>query len=201
VPRPGKGGRFEGWDRYGSAVNTVWQDFPVWGLWLYDTTTAPAAVLDIAERTHPRIVSPTGDRRASGRYQDATAFEPLPYAPDPLEGSPPLTELASPSPAQARHALTQIGRGRIPGTALQDLLLSLTEAVSNAQRSGRPPATVRIWAAPDRIVVTVHETGHGPGRSPGGPGSRPRQHQRPAARTRAVGHPPARHRRHAQACS
>jgi hypothetical protein len=29
VPHPGNGGRFEGWDRYEAAVNTVWQDFPV----------------------------------------------------------------------------------------------------------------------------------------------------------------------------
>jgi MEDS: MEthanogen/methylotroph, DcmR Sensory domain len=41
VPHPGNGGRFEGWDRYECAVNTVWQDFPVWGRCLYDTTTAP----------------------------------------------------------------------------------------------------------------------------------------------------------------
>ncbi|MGC1287220.1 MAG: MEDS domain-containing protein, partial [Streptosporangiaceae bacterium] len=31
VPHPGNGGQFEGWDRYEAAVNTVWQDFPVWG--------------------------------------------------------------------------------------------------------------------------------------------------------------------------
>jgi MEDS: MEthanogen/methylotroph, DcmR Sensory domain len=52
VPHPGNGGRFEGWDRYESAVNTIWQDFPVWGRCLYDTTTAPQAVLDAVERTH-----------------------------------------------------------------------------------------------------------------------------------------------------
>ena len=93
VPHPGNGGWFEGWDRYESAVNTVWQDFPVWGRCLYNPTTTPAAVLDIVEQTHPRIVSPSGQRRASGRYQGASAFEGLPYAPDPLEGSTPLVEL------------------------------------------------------------------------------------------------------------
>jgi len=65
VPHPGNGGRFEGWDRYESAVNIVWQDFPVWGRCLYDTTTAPQAVLDAVERTHPRIVSPSGQHRAA----------------------------------------------------------------------------------------------------------------------------------------
>jgi anti-sigma regulatory factor (Ser/Thr protein kinase) len=162
VPHPGNGERFEGWDRYESAVNTVWQDFPVWGRCLYDTATAPAAVLDIVERTHPRIVSPSGQRRASDRYQDAAVFEGLPYAPDPLEDSAPTIELVNRSAAEARHALTQIGPGRIPATALDDLLIGVSEAISNAQRHGRPPATVRIWATPARIVVTVHDKGRGP---------------------------------------
>src|SRR5215831_1455147 len=77
VPHPGNGRRFEGWDRYECAVNYVWQDFPVWGLCLYDTATAPAAVLDVVERTHPRIVSPSGDRQLSGRYQHVSEFRGL----------------------------------------------------------------------------------------------------------------------------
>jgi anti-sigma regulatory factor (Ser/Thr protein kinase) len=162
VPHPGNGGRFEGWDRYESAVNTVWQDFPVWGRCLYDISTAPQAVLDVVERTHPHIVSPKGQRRASDRYQDAQVFEGLQYAPDPLEDSPPLAVLVNRPAADARHALARIARGRIPGTALDDLLIGVTEAVTNAQCHGRPPATVRIWASPDSIVVTVHDTGPGP---------------------------------------
>jgi anti-sigma regulatory factor (Ser/Thr protein kinase) len=162
VPHPGNGGRFEGWDRYESAVNTVWQDFPVWGRCLYDTITTPAPVLDIVERTHPRIVSPSGERRASDRYQGASAFEGLPYTPDPLEDSTPLVELVNRPAADARHALAQIGRCRIPATTLDDLLIGVSEAVTNAQRHGRPPVTVRIWATPGRIVVTVHDTGRGP---------------------------------------
>lgn len=162
VPHPGNGGRFEGWDRYESAINTVWQDFPVWARCLYDTATAPAAVLDVAERTHPLIVSPSGDRRAGHRYQDVSVFEALPYAPDSLEDSTPVVQLVNRSAADARQALTQAGRGRVSAATLQDLLIGVTEAVSNTQRHGRPPATVRIWTAPDRIVVTVHDVGHGP---------------------------------------
>jgi anti-sigma regulatory factor (Ser/Thr protein kinase) len=119
-------------------------------------------VLDIVERTHPRIVSPAGDRRASDRYQDVLVFEGLPYAPDPLEDSAPTIELVNRSAADARHALTQTGPGRIPATTLDDLLIGVSEAVTNARRHGRPPATVRIWATPGRIVVTVHDTGRGP---------------------------------------
>jgi anti-sigma regulatory factor (Ser/Thr protein kinase) len=162
VPHPGNGGRFEGWDRYESAVNTVWQDFPVWGRCLYDTTTTPPAVLDIVERTHPRIVLPSGVRRASARYQGARVFEGLPYVPDPLEDTPPVAELVNRSTAEARRALTQACRDRVPAAALQDLLIGATEAITNAERHGRPPVTVRIWVALDHIVVTVHDTGHGP---------------------------------------
>jgi len=162
VPHPGNGGRFEGWDRYEAAVNTVWQDFPVWGRCLYDTTTTPPAVADVVERTHPRLVSLSGQRRASGRYQNAQVFEGLPYAPDPLEGTAPVAELVNRPAAEARHTLARLARGRVPGAILQDLLIGVTEAVTNAQRHGRQPATVRIWAAAGRVVVTVHDAGRGP---------------------------------------
>ena len=162
VPHPGNGGRFEGWDRYECAVNTVWQDFPVWGLCLYDTATAPAEVVDVVERTHPRIVSPSGGRQRSGRYQHRTEFHGVAVAPDPLEQSAPIVELTGSSAASARRVLTQIGGGRVPGAALADLLLGTSEAVNNALQHGRPPASIRIWAGPDRIVVHVHDTGPGP---------------------------------------
>src|SRR5690348_775704 len=152
VPHPGNGGWFEGWDRYEAAVNIVWQDFPVWGRCLYDAATAPRAVLDAVERTHPRIVSPSGQRRESGRYQDPAGFEGLPYAPDPLEGTAPAAKLVDRPAADARHLLARIADGRVPATIATDLLIGVTEAVTNAQRHGRPPVTVRIWAAGERVV-------------------------------------------------
>ena len=162
LPHPGNGGRFDGWDRYEAAVNTVWDDFPVWGLCLYDTATSPAVVLDAAERTHPRIVSPSGTRRANGRFQQLADFQALPPVPDPLEQTTPIIELVDRSAAEVRGALIQIGLGRVADTILDDLLLGVTVAVSNAMAHGRPPATVRIWAAPDRIVISVHDQGRGP---------------------------------------
>jgi anti-sigma regulatory factor (Ser/Thr protein kinase) len=162
VPHPGNGRRFDVWDRYECALNTVWQDLPVWSRCLYDTTTAPPAVLEVVERTHPRLVSPSGQRRASERYQEAPVFAPLPAAPDPLEAATPLVELTGRPAAETRHALAQIGRSRINNTTLTDLIIGASEAVSNALRHGRPPVTVRIWATSDRIVVTVHDTGPGP---------------------------------------
>ena len=162
LPHSGNAGSFEGWDRYEAAVNTVWDDFPVWGLCLYDTATAPAAVLTVAVRTHPSIVSPSGTHRANDRFQDASEFEALPFAPDPLEQTRPMIEQVDRPAADARQALAQIGRGRVADAILEDLAIGVTVAVSNALVHGRGPVTVRFWATPDRIVITVHDQGRGP---------------------------------------
>jgi anti-sigma regulatory factor (Ser/Thr protein kinase) len=162
VPHPGNGGRFEGWDRYECALNTVWGSMPVWGLCLYDRVTAPAEVIDVIERTHPRIAPGDGRHLLSARFQDSSQFRGLPPRPDPLEATPPLVELVNRSAAETRHALESLGRGRVPEDMLADLLIGVSEAVNNAVKHGRPPTTVRIWAGAARLVITVHDTGPGP---------------------------------------
>jgi anti-sigma regulatory factor (Ser/Thr protein kinase) len=162
VPHEGNGGRFAGWDRYESAANTVWDQFPVWSRCLYDAATAAPRVLDTAARTHPRIVLPSGQYQTSRRYQEAADFQPLPPDPDPLERSAPAIELSDPSLAQIRHAIASIGAGQVPDRALEDLETGASVAVSNARRYGCPPVTVRIWAASGRILVHVHDTSPGP---------------------------------------
>jgi anti-sigma regulatory factor (Ser/Thr protein kinase) len=162
VPHEGNGGRFAGWDCYESAINTIWDQFPVRSRCLYDATTAAPRVLDIARRTHPRIALPSGQFQLNDRYQDPAAFQPLPRDPDPLERTAPALQVSDPSPAQIRHAVTSIGHGQVPAPALRDLEIGVSEAVSNAWRHGRPPVTARIWAAPGRILVHVHDTGPGP---------------------------------------
>ena len=126
----GNGGNFDGWDRYEAAVNTVWDDFPVWGLCLYDAATAPAAVFDVVERTHPRLVSASGTRQASSRFQEIADFEALPPTPDPLEGTTPMIELVDASAAEARRVLVQVGRGHVADTILNELLIGVSEAVA-----------------------------------------------------------------------
>lgn len=45
---------------------------------------------------------------------------------------------------------------------LDGLVLAVSEAVTNAHVHGRPPVTLRTWTAPDRVVVTIGDTGPGP---------------------------------------
>jgi anti-sigma regulatory factor (Ser/Thr protein kinase) len=70
--------------------------------------------------------------------------------------------MSNPSAAQVRHVLTSLGHGRVPGTALEDLMFGVGEAVSNARRHGGPPVTARVWAGSGRVLVHVHDTGPGP---------------------------------------
>lgn len=162
VPHAGNGGRFNGWDRYESAVNTVWDDLPMRSMCLYDATTVSATVRDVVERTHRRVHTPAGAPRTNNRYQDPAEFTGVPAEPDPLETTPLHIELHDPTPAQARHAMARSGQGFVTDTILGELGIGLSEAVSNAIIHGRPPVTVRIWIHPGRVLIHIHDSGNGP---------------------------------------
>jgi anti-sigma regulatory factor (Ser/Thr protein kinase) len=162
VPHEGNGGRFAGWDRYESAVNLVWQDYPVYSRCLYDATTVADRVRDVVERTHRRFVTADGGAIASPRYQEVADYERLPPAVDPLEAARPTVALVNPSPRETRRRVAGTARGRVDAAAFDELLFAVSEAVLNAHLHGRRPVTVGVWTAPDRIAVHVHDTGPGP---------------------------------------
>ncbi len=178
VPHPGVGVPWEWWARYEAAANTVYNEFPMYGLCPYDTRTAPAEVLDHARRTHAYVVMPDGRRERSPLYQDPRDFlaTAVNSWEDPLEALPPAVELVDPVVRHARLAVA--GLQDIAGLAVDDLnglVLSTSEAVTNALLYGRAPVRVRAWAVPGRIVVTVTDSGPGPADPSSGlmPGSGP----------------------------
>jgi anti-sigma regulatory factor (Ser/Thr protein kinase) len=165
VPHPGGGVPWEWWARYEAAVNELYDEFPMYGLCPYDTRTASPEVLEDVRRTHTHVVSADGHRLPSAAYQKSREFLATAVTPwaDPIGASTPALELSDPSPARARDAI-----GVLQATAALDqedlagLLLSVSEAVSNAIMHGRPPVRLRAWAEPGRIVVTVTDGGLGP---------------------------------------
>ena len=162
VPHEGNGGRFAGWDRYESAVNIVWQDYPVYSRCLYDATTVANPVRDVVERTHRRLLTADGGATASPRYQEVTDYVRLPPAADPLEAAPPAVALVNASPRQTRLRVAEAAHGRIDAATVDELRFAVSEAVTNAHLYGQRPITVRVWTGPDRIVVRVHDNGPGP---------------------------------------
>ncbi|AVT29625.1 transcriptional regulator [Plantactinospora sp. BC1] len=163
VPRAALGATWDWWARYESAINHAYDSFPLWSMCAYDTRITPAPVLEDVLRTHPRVVTADG-RRPSETYTEPKAYltEERAALPDPIQRTPPLVELVDPSPTRARQAVYQADSGVLPIEEVEDLVVAVSETVTNALRHGRPPVRFRLWAGVDRIVVAVSDEGGGP---------------------------------------
>jgi anti-sigma regulatory factor (Ser/Thr protein kinase) len=168
LPPTELGVMWDWWARYESAINHAYDEFPLWSMCAYDTTTTPAGVLADVARTHPRAAEP-GDRHLpSADYAEPPQFlgRPAKVLLDPLQLTEPAANLTNPTPADARTAVSNLNdtvpSGVLSADELDDLRLALTEALSNGLQHGVAPVTLRCWAAPDRIVVTVSDRGSGP---------------------------------------
>ncbi|AEV84790.1 transcriptional regulator [Actinoplanes sp. SE50] len=164
VPQPANGAPWDWWARYEAAVNRAYQDFPVWGICPYDTRTTPPEVVAEVRRTHPHVVA-GGGHAANPDFEDPAEFLRARAGSwrDPLERRPPDLELTDPTTPQARAAVRAVAAPtRLRAEDLDNLLLAVTEAVTNAMLHGRPPVVLRVWAAPRRLVATVTDAGTGP---------------------------------------
>lgn len=163
VPHPGYGRPYAGWDRYEAAIDTALGDLPVWAPCLYDARIAPADVLETATRRHRHLLDRDGAHRVNHSFELPSGLADfLSAAPDPLELTPPIREIIEPTPGGVRAAVRELSRGVVGGDEEDELLLAVSEVVTNALVHGSPPVRVRIWRAEDRIVVQVHDCGLGP---------------------------------------
>jgi anti-sigma regulatory factor (Ser/Thr protein kinase) len=158
------GTTWDWWARYESAINHAYDEFPLWGMCAYDTRITPTSVLADVERTHPWSVRPSGDHVRNDAYLDPETFlsDDRPLAPDPLEHTAPLADLLQPTPAAARQAVRDADRGQLPPDSVQDLIVAVSEMVTNAHKYGRAPVRMRLWSGADRIVVSISDQGPGP---------------------------------------
>ncbi|GAA3453532.1 sensor histidine kinase [Dactylosporangium matsuzakiense] len=165
VPHPGVGVPWEWWARYESAVNEVYDEFPMYGLCPYDTRTAPREILDDVQRTHTHMVGADGHRRPSGMYQPPRQFltSGVTSWTEPLQSAAPAIELLDPSPARARDAVGALRAvAALSEEEFEGLVVAVSEAVTNAIRHGLAPVHLRGWARGGRAVVTVTDAGPGP---------------------------------------
>jgi anti-sigma regulatory factor (Ser/Thr protein kinase) len=72
-------------------------------------------------------------------------------------------ELTEPSPAAARATVTGYTQhSGLTVAEIEGLILASSEAVANAIVHGRRPIVLRLWVQPNRVTVTVTDTGTGP---------------------------------------
>ena len=151
------------WQRYESVINEALADWPLWGLCVFDTQRLPQPLLQSAMATHPTLQGAEGRAPNPGFVDPAEYVRRLPVPEEPLEAtSPRLTAPDVSDFVGLRHAVAgELARTRADADLLGDFLLAVDEMVSNAVRHGRPPVSLRLWTATDRIVCTIGDGGPG----------------------------------------
>jgi anti-sigma regulatory factor (Ser/Thr protein kinase) len=155
---------WRGWVRYEAAINHLFSLFPVWEICPYDSRRTPEAVLADVERTHPHLItrergSPNPGYVDPGAFLNGRARAQI----DPLQRGPAQVRIADPSPPAAGRSVRSLGRATaLENESVDTLALSVSQLVTNAIKHGRPPVQMCIWAAPERMVVTVSDAGPGP---------------------------------------
>ncbi len=154
------------WARYEAAVNHLFDDLPLWSLCTYDARTTPRPVLDDVLRTHPWLALPGGNHTSNTAFTDPLVFLET-HVPNPTEVAlprrTPTVELRTPHPEQARDAAHRVGeRAGLGEARTGELVLAVSESVTNAVHHGQPPVWLRLWAEPHRVVTTVTDAGDGP---------------------------------------
>ncbi len=156
---------WEPWARYEAAVNTLFAEFDVSSLCMYDRGITPEYVLADLMRTHPRMATPESRSARNDDYQPPRLFLAGRAAPptDPLQHHPPVVELFGAAPAEARRAVRRAAAASsLSAEDIDHLVFAVSEAVANAHAHGRPPVVVRVWTAPDRAIAAVRDAGPGP---------------------------------------
>ena len=126
----------------------------------YDTSTLPGDVIAEARRSHP-IVSERSESEPCGDYSGvgkaaARFSEPLPEAPaEADELSVPLDKLR-----QARDVVRRRAQEAGLGERGDDLVLAVSEILSNSLHHARDDGVLRIWEEPDGLVCEVRDGGH-----------------------------------------
>jgi anti-sigma regulatory factor (Ser/Thr protein kinase) len=148
------------WQAFEAVVNVALAPFPLWGLCVYDSHL-PEPLRAAARHTHSRLVTADGWVPNPDHVDPATYLRCLPVPDEPLEATPPvLADDDITDYIGLRHAVRALlGTVDGPRDVLEDFLMAVDEMASNAVRHGRPPAGLRLWTAPGRLVCTVRDSG------------------------------------------
>ncbi|RLK53908.1 anti-sigma factor RsbA family regulatory protein [Actinokineospora cianjurensis] len=154
---------WDAWSRYEATVNHAYDQFPLVSMCAYDTRTTPAAVLADVTKTHTLLARP-GATHPNAAYIHPLTFlaARVPAPLYPVQHQPPAVALTNPTPSAARTAVTTRATGVLRPDDVDDLVVSVSEVVSNALTHGTAPITLHLWTTPGSVVVTVQDNGPGP---------------------------------------
>jgi anti-sigma regulatory factor (Ser/Thr protein kinase) len=146
--------------RHEALINLAFADVPATILCPYDTAGLDGAVVADAERTHPQLLDGGGHESASSNYTDPLVLWrarewPL-CKPDgasaPYPISPKLGELRDLTATRLRAAGLDEER-------IDDVVLAVDEAATNALIHGRGEPELRIWRDARQVVCEITDQG------------------------------------------
>jgi anti-sigma regulatory factor (Ser/Thr protein kinase) len=146
--------------RHESLLNLAFAETEAAILCPYDAGGLHADVLADAERTHPVLVV-DGEPRASRRYTDpsviyAAADWELPAATGPVRTTRITRDLC----AARRFLRASVdNEAAMDPERLNDLLLAVNEATTNAVVHGRGPCLLSVWQADGHLVCEITDGG------------------------------------------
>ncbi|MDF2092181.1 sensor histidine kinase [Knoellia sp. 3-2P3] len=154
--------------RMESAANVVYQPYPVEILCPYDASALSSDLIEACHRTHAELLEHDGARR-SALFVDPHRFIPdSTTVPAPPASAPAISCLTGADVPSARHfAREEMRRAGLPDDVVDDVVLAVSELVSNALTHGRPPARLAVYTehAPGQVPVLVchvRDDGGGP---------------------------------------
>jgi anti-sigma regulatory factor (Ser/Thr protein kinase) len=158
------GTAWDWWARYESAINELYDEFPLWSMCVYDTRTTPRHVLDDVARTHPSLAAPDDRHDPSVHYVPPGAFltSPRPPIVDPVQQGDPAVQLTDARLSDFRRAVDEANTIGLPADTVDHLKIAVNEVVTNAMQYGSPPIEVRYWTGGDRMIVSVTNKGPAP---------------------------------------
>jgi anti-sigma regulatory factor (Ser/Thr protein kinase) len=124
----------------------------------YDVAGLPRNVLDDAERTHPTVIGPAG-QRLSGRY---APDEVLAGYNEALHAPPWVATLlvdAGALPQARAFAMAQARRAGLEPNRADDFEFAVNELVTNSIEHARTRCALRVWVADGHLVGEVSDSG------------------------------------------
>lgn len=124
----------------------------------YDVAGLPRNVVDDAERTHPTVIGPAG-QRLSGRY---APDEVLAGYNEALHAPPWVATLlvdAGALPQARAFAMAQARRAGLEPDRADDFEFAVNELVTNSIEHARTRCALRVWVADGHLVGEVSDSG------------------------------------------
>lgn len=154
--------------RMESAANVVYQPYPVEVLCPYDASALRPELVEACRRTHAELLDDHGVRASTSFVDPPRFIRDSTTVPEAPAWAPSLTcHTAADLPAARRFVQAQVRLAGLPDATADDVVLAVSELLSNALTHGRPPARLSIYtedvAGADPVLAChVHDGGHLP---------------------------------------